>query len=188
MLIDTFCRLQNSGQNDNFSGGSDSVSISLDPRVIVYLPQVVVIDHFFIQCSKPMLVHSVAESLCLSNRIFFHNPFILISDVRIVDMISTKQTIALHAIVIVAALTISAVPSPHAYAAAQGQKCLGIQTPSTGGHNTLPPPSTAGSSCEPNLFSNGVVHSQSIQMCNSGVADVKCSGSQTQFGASNVKP
>ena len=48
-------------------------------------------------------------------------------------MISIKQTIALHAIVIVAALTISAVPSPHAYAQ---ENCLSTQTPSTGGHNT----------------------------------------------------
>jgi hypothetical protein len=93
-------------------------------------------------------------------------------------MISTKQTIALHAIVIVAALTISAVPSPHAYAAAQGQKCLSIQTPSMGGPKVE-------TSCEPNLFSNGVVHSQSIQMCReTGGADVKCNGSQTGFGAS----
>ena len=57
------------------------------------------------------------------NRIFIHNPFILISDVRIVD-ISIKQTMALYAIVIVAVLTISAVPSPRPYAvSAQNNWC-----------------------------------------------------------------
>ncbi len=102
-------------------------------------------------------------------------------------MISTKQTIALRAIVIVAALIISAVPSPHAYAQG-GFKCLSTQTPSTGGHNTAI--STESSLfCNPNLFQSGQMLSQSIQACKSGGADVKCSGSQTAFGASpNVKP
>jgi len=44
---------------------------------------------------------------------------------------------ALYAIVIVAVLTISAVPSPHDYAvSAQNNWCVSTQTPSTGGHNT----------------------------------------------------
>jgi len=100
-------------------------------------------------------------------------------------MISIKQSITLHIIVIVAALTILAVPSPHAYAQDSGEKCSSTQTPSTGGHNTA---STGSSFCNPNLFQFGTMHSQSIQECKSSV-DVKCSGSQTAFGASpNGKP
>jgi hypothetical protein len=102
-------------------------------------------------------------------------------------MISIKQTITLHTIVIVAALTISAVPSPHAYAQHSGEKCSSTQTPSMGGHNTAT--SAESAFCNPNLFQSGTMHSQSIQACKSGGADVKCSGSQTAFGASpNVKP
>ena len=63
-------------------------------------------------------------------------------------MISIKQTLALHAIVIYAALTISAVPSPHAYAQLGQDKCLSTQTPSTGGHNTAQPPPV----CNPSSF------------------------------------
>jgi hypothetical protein len=92
-------------------------------------------------------------------------------------MLSTKQTIALHAIVIVAALTISAVPSPHAYAvSAQNNRCISIQN--------LPP------SCSANGASGfplppgqgGTSHGQDIQSTCGGV-DVKCSGSVTGFGA-----
>lgn len=100
-------------------------------------------------------------------------------------MISIKQTIALGAIVIVASIAIAAVPSQHAYAQHSGEKCSSTQTPSTGGHNTA----TGTSFCNPNLFQSGTMHSQSIQACKSGGADVKCSGSQTAFGASpNAKP
>jgi hypothetical protein len=104
-------------------------------------------------------------------------------------MISIKQTITLHTIVIVAALTISAVPSSHAYAQHSGEKCSSTQTPSTGGHNTALPPHSAMATCNGNLFQSGTMHSNSIQECKSGGVDVKCSGSQTAFGASpNVKP
>jgi hypothetical protein len=99
-------------------------------------------------------------------------------------MISTKQTIALHTIVIVATLTISAVPSPHAYAvSAQNNRCVSTQTLSTGG--TITTTITCGSNGAFPLppGQGGTPHGQDIRStCTT--ADIKCSGSVTGFGTS----